>query len=212
MKIALLFSSLLIALLFVNCTNDPDPKIEETSVVLNNKNAEDSIIEIKEKESTNSIKPNRFKDAIAGLQEITYKLVSYEELTPDKNFLNERITFLNPYRKNQNKPLIEKVETSDLVTVRRAKVKSTESMGDNLYPRATIESWEFKNEKSALDSEKEVDYIKENYLWDQISKSPITYFRLKNELIFITPGGFYMLDKVDKLKDCIIYKLERETP
>ena len=85
-------------------------------------------------------------------------------------------------------------------------------MGDNLYPRATIESWEFKNEKSALDSEKEVDYIKENYLWDQISKSPITYFRLKNELIFITPGGFYMLDKVDKLKDCIIYKLERETP
>jgi len=212
MKTALLFSSLVIALLFVNCTNDPDPIIEEPSVVLNNKKAADSLIERKEKKNADSRPTNRFKDAIAGLQEITYKLVSYEELTPDKNFLNERIVFLNPSRKKQNKQLIEEIETSELVTVRRAKVKSTESIGDNLFPRATIESWEFKNEKSASDSKKEVDYIKENYPWDRISKSPITYFRLKKEIIFITPGGFYMLDKVDELKDCISDNLKLKTP
>jgi hypothetical protein len=209
--VLLLFGSLTIALLFTNCKNDLDPGNDTFPVDLENKTT-DSTIEVKEKESAESIPINRFKDAIAGLEEIPYKLVSYEELTPDKNFLNERIAFLNPYRKNQNKPLIEKIETSELARVRRAKVKSTESMGDNLYPRATIESWEFKNEQGALGSEKQVDYIKANYLWDRISKSPITYFRLRNEIIFITPGGFYMLDKVEELKDCLRDKLKLKTP
>ena len=211
MKIVLLFSSMTIALVMASCQNDADSVNDTFHVDLENKTT-DSTIAAKEKENAENIPINRFKDAITALDEIKYKLVSYEDLTPDKNFLNERIAFLNPYRKNQNKPLIEEVETSELVTVRRAKVKSTESMGDNLFPRATIESWEFKNEQGALDCEKEIDYIKENYLWDRISKSPITYFRLRNEIIFITPGGFYMLDKVNQLNDCLRDKLELKTP
>ena len=56
-----------------------------------------------------------------------------------------------------------------------------------------------------MDRAKEVaQYLKKlqtGNVWEAISKSPISFVHVENEIVLITPGGFYMLDKVKAIED-----------
>ena len=80
-------------------------------------------------------------------------------------------------------------------------------MGDDTYPRANIEAWECTNEAVAVEKLAAIDDLKKNHPWDVINKSPITYWRQGREIVFITPGGFYMLDEVPKIKQFLSEKM-----
>jgi len=157
-----------------------------------------------EKEQTpalDNIQPNNFEAVIKSVEQIDYQLKKLETLDKEANFLNQRIEKVNRYKTLQEKALIPLVNTSNLLKVRRAFIKGTKDMGNQLYTRADVESWEMKNETAAILVFQQIEKIKADRHWEDISKSPITCFRKKNEIIFITPGGFYMLDKVPILAD-----------
>ena len=151
--------------------------------------------------SSENIQPNNFETVIKSVEQIDYQLKKLETLDQEVNFLNQRIEKVNRYQTLQKKALIPLVDTSNLLKVRRAFIKGTKDMGNQLYTRADVESWEMKNETAAISVFQQIEKIKADRYWEDISKSPITCFRKKNEIIFITPGGFYMLDKVPILAD-----------
>lgn len=141
-----------------------------------------------------------FKTVVEGMTEITYALKEFEELTAKDNFLNKRISVVNSYLEHRGQDLEALLDVSKIKTVQRAKVKSSKLLGSNLYPRATLEYWECHTEQDASDLLGRIETIKERGPWDVVSKSPITYFQKDNSLVFITPGGFYMLDLVPEIE------------
>lgn len=161
----------------------------------------------KEEKTPKPTKVNNFENTVKAMTEIFYELKDYKELLPKDNFMGRRIQYLNSLNQATNKPQIDTLDITKIKTVRNAKVKSTQDMGNQLYPRAYIESWECLDEMAAMELKKAVDVIRNEYSWDEISKSPITYFRKDNELIFITPGGFYMLDKVAEIEEFLVKNL-----
>ncbi len=149
--------------------------------------------------------PSNFMEVMEGLEIKTYQLKKYsEEENFEEVFLNTAIDRVNRYRK-KDEPEISKIDTKDIIMVRKAFVKSTEDMGGNLYPRADIESWEFRTKAAADVIMKAVEGLRDGpgHTWEDISKSPISVLQADNELVFITPGGFYMLDKVGEIKTYI---------
>ncbi|MEO0506755.1 MAG: hypothetical protein AAF090_11435 [Bacteroidota bacterium] len=150
--------------------------------------------------NANLFQENTFEAVVGQMTEISYDLNKFEKLTPEDNFLNKRIPVVNRYLKHRNEALEAPLDVSKIKKVERAKVKSTVSLQSNLYPRATLEYWKCHNEKDALDLLARIEVIKERGPWDVVSKSPITYFQKDDFLVFITPGGFYMLDLVPEIE------------
>ncbi|MEO1485251.1 MAG: hypothetical protein AAFU57_05870 [Bacteroidota bacterium] len=149
---------------------------------------------------TSEIQEKTFKTVVKEMTTISYDLKEFEKLTPEDNFLNKRIPVVNRYLKHRNEALEEFLDIAKIKKVERAKVKSKEALQSNLYPRATLEYWECYSENDALDLLARIEVIKERGPWDVVSKSPITYFQKDNFLVFITPGGFYMLDLVPEIE------------
>jgi len=142
-----------------------------------------------------------FEQLMQRVHEIEYVLKEFEKLDVPQNFLNTRIKQINDLRKQSQKPLLTTVNTAHLIQVERAFIKGTVDLGNNLYERATVEYWQIDCENQAIEILKAIEKLKEEYHWEEISKSPITCFRIRNTIIFITPGGFYMLDKVSRIED-----------
>lgn len=173
---------------------DQEPQLPVTTDHPKNKTEEQS-------SSSDSIRSNQFETVINSLEPIDYQLKKFEILHKEKNFLNPRIEIVNKYKALQKKALLDLVAISGLLQVRRAFIKGTKDLGNRLYTRAEVESWEMKNEAAAISVYQQIEKIKSSHHWEDISKSPITCFRKHNEIVFITPGGFYMLDKVPILAD-----------
>ena len=152
-------------------------------------------------------KVSNFKSALEKMTAITYELKKYEEVKAGENFMNQRIASINTYRERNDREKIVPIDESGIQTIRKAFVKSTSDMGNRLYPRADIEAWEMVSVAKALEISKAIQAIKDNEGWDEISKSPITFWQQGREIIFITPGGFYMLDRVKEIKDFLIENL-----
>ncbi|MEM9824667.1 MAG: hypothetical protein AAF985_26505 [Bacteroidota bacterium] len=146
-------------------------------------------------------KTNQFEKVIRSVEQIDYELKKFAQLKGDQNFLNQQIESVNKYKSRQQRPHIPLVDTSNLLQVRHASIKGTVDLGGKLFTRAEVESWEMKDEAAAIAVEQEIKAIRKTRNWEDISKSPMTYFRKDNEIIFITPGGFYMLDKVPTIVD-----------
>lgn len=142
----------------------------------------------------------KFKTVVAQMTAISYDLKKFEELTPEDNFLNARIPVVNGYLERRGEVLEKPLNVSKIKIVQRAKVKSGNAVGSNLYPRATLEYWQCHSQKDAHDLLARIEVIKERGPWDVVSKSPITYFQKDDFLVFITPGGFYMLDLVPEIE------------
>ena len=171
-----------------NSLNDTVEQLESKSSPANNSISEDSTHK------------NKFEEVIKNVAQIDYALKEYEELDKSKDFLTARINAINKLRTRSEKELIKQVNTTNIIKVRKAFIKGTKELSKNLYERAGIESWEVKNVNEAVSIFSEIEQIQKSNNWEAISKSPITCFRVKNEIIFITPGGFYMLDKVTKIE------------
>lgn len=139
---------------------------------------------------------NQFKEVIQNVAKIDYELKEYQEINKSENFLTTRIAFLNSLREDSARTIKPEIKLSNVVQVRSAFIKGTKDLGGHTYTRANVESWEMTNEEAANFAFDQIQQIKNSRNWERISKSPITCFKTKNEIIFITPGGFYMLDKV----------------
>jgi len=208
--------TIFILLFFQNCsTNIGSNKKEEKGInqktqVIEREGLKDTlrniVIEINNEEKNNKtiLNPSsgsKFKEVMEMVNQIDYSLKKFEKLNKSKNFLNNRIKEINEYRKRRQKSLVKQVNITHLNQVQKAFIKGTIDLGNKLYERATIELWEIDSEDHAIEVFKEIEKLKEDYHWEEISKSPITCFRVKNEIVFITPGGFYMLDKVSKIEN-----------
>ncbi len=186
--------------------NEPDQAVKESPKKPVEKNepapkpVEKDLAERKEAEIGKAAK-NNFEKVIRDVEKIDYVLKKYEELEAKDNFLEDRIEAANERRTIRGKELIPQLKISKIEKIRRASIKGTKDLGNRLYERAEVESWEMKNESEAKSTFKEIDKLSQSTSWEDISKSPITCFRVRNEIIFITPGGFYMLDKVSKIKN-----------
>lgn len=143
------------------------------------------------------------------VEEIDYALKAYTEKEASENFLNARIQTLNTYRKMSNKPLIKVIDQSKIDQVFFGRIKGKEEMGKNLFPRAEIEIWACGSQSEAEALSQEIERVKKEAGWDEISKSPITYWQQDNWIVFITPGGFYMLDKVGEIEDYLRRELKK---
>jgi hypothetical protein len=151
---------------------------------------------------------SNFAEVIKRVEKINYSLKKIEQIEKKENLLTFKIDRINKFRTRINsqredgkKKLIKQVDTLNITKVQRASIKGTIELKKNLYERAVVESWEITNENEATLIFEEIEKLKRTQSWEDISKSPITCFRIRNEIIFITPGGFYMLDKVVKIKD-----------
>ncbi|MEL6974544.1 MAG: hypothetical protein AAGL29_04020 [Bacteroidota bacterium] len=151
-------------------------------------------------QDTKEFKDKTFKAVVGEMTAISYHLKKFEHLTPEDNFLNARIPVVNSYLEHRGEVLEKPIDVSKIKFVQRAKVKSDVLLGSNLYPRASLEYWECHSEKDAKDLLSRIEIIKERGPWDVVSKSPITYFQKDDFLVFITPGGFYMLDLVPEIE------------
>lgn len=150
---------------------------------------------------------NNFKKVIEQMEELRYFIKEYEEPPANDHFFIACLERLNRYLQTKDRETELPIDFSRIKQVRRAKIKSDEEMGKALYPRATIESWECYSQQDAIVLLKRMDTIKARHPWGVVSKSPITYFRKNNEIVFITPGGFYMLHPVPEIEDFIKTRL-----
>lgn len=146
-----------------------------------------------------TLPPNRFRQAVMAMKEISYQLQEYEEKPAADNMFNKKIRRLNVLFKKSGKALIDTISTEELQQVRHAFVKSSRPLSPRLYPRAHIESWEFSSQAAAQQALQQLDALKNGHAWTQISKSPISYFQKQNEIMLIVPGGFYMLKEVPQI-------------
>lgn len=142
-----------------------------------------------------------FQSVMENMHSITYELKEYKELPASNNFLNTTVRRHNKLNVSMGKAAFSLVDERKIKQVIFAKVKSIQDMGGNVFPRADIEIWTCANQTEAESLASEVEKIKEEAGWDRISKSPITYWQQGKRLVFITPGGFYMLDKVAGIEE-----------
>lgn len=166
---------------------------------------QDSILKgvIKKIDKATPLKPSNFKAALESLSTLKYQyaIKDLEEVEASRALVISSIKRLNPYKERQKKPLIPEIPTKDIKTVQKAFVKGEKEISKNTYPRAGIEEWEFKSIEGAEKVELLIDKIKKEYHWDEISKSPITYWRMDNKIYFVTPGGFFMLKESGVIQD-----------
>ena len=148
--------------------------------------------------SENQLKVNAFKAALVQMSKIGYQLKQFKELPPEKSNFNAAVRFANRLDKYDAEP----VDMSGVRLIRTAFIKGIHptKKGGNLYPRADIEMWECKDEATAKEKIVAIEALKKAIPWDVVSKSPITYWRDGHRVFFITPGGFYMLDEVPRIK------------
>jgi hypothetical protein len=139
---------------------------------------------------------SKFEAVCKNSTQINYALKKFEIIDKSDNFLTNKIDRLNKLRSRSNKKLIPTIDISEVQKIRKAFIKGTKDMGNSLYPRADLEAWELSNEAAAIRLFNAVKAIEAAAHWEAISKSPITFFKKNKEVVFITPGGFYMLDKV----------------
>ena len=187
---------IILSCLLFACQSDHHEKAKEKEV----ERMVDSIDIERSIEKESFLVSDPFKHMVDSLVMDNYRLLSFDSLELNSHFLNKRIDELNRYRKLQEKSMIPPLESRGLRSIRRAKVKGTKDLGGGLYYRANLETWAFEDKISAKKALKEVEQLKEDVPWDEISKSPITFMVIENELVFITPGGFYMLDEAERLK------------
>ncbi|MEM8506500.1 MAG: hypothetical protein AAF717_01670 [Bacteroidota bacterium] len=157
--------------------------------------------------TSQEVADNTFKKSIEQMEEIRYFIKAYKEPPVEDHFFVACLERLNRYLEVKDRETEPPIDFSGIKQVRRAKVKSDEEIGASLYPRAMIESWECYSQQDAIVLLQRIDTIRARHPWDVVSKSPITYFRKNNEIVFITPGGFYMLDRVPEIEDFLRTRL-----
>jgi len=147
-----------------------------------------------------------FKEAVDSLIEISYHLKEFDTIIGDETLLNTSIIRLKTQGTYRNIDKIDVVNVSNVEMFYSAGIERETAIG-SFIPRAYLECWECKDEQSASEILADIDYIKENFYWDVISKSPITYWQQGERLLFVVPAGFYMLDEVPVIKDFITARL-----
>lgn len=148
-------------------------------------------------------------DILNQMDSIFYSLKEYNKLKVEDNCLNHRIQYLNKRFKNTDNQNINLIDHSKLDKIFYAKIKGSKQISSRLYPRAEIEIWECGSPRKAEQLSKEIEQLKQQVAWSKISKSPITYWQQGKWIVFITPGGFYMLDEVGIIKDYLSRKMNK---
>lgn len=212
MKKALLIISLIILLTsIISCDNkgstsdETELPIVHVDSFVENQNLLPPKDYINSKVNTDSL----IRDLLYQVDSIAYLLREFNELDSKDNFLNSRIQYLNKRSKNEINQKINLINHSKIDKVFNAKIKGTQEISDKLYLRAEIEIWECESQNEAEKLSNEVEKLKVEAGWDKISKSPITYWQQDKCLVFITPGGFYMLSEVEKIEDYLRKELDK---
>lgn len=139
-----------------------------------------------------------FKNTLSRIDEIGFEMKHYQVLDIKDNFLSKEILRINHFNKIVDKPSIKEIRILDIVKVERAFIKGTKDLGNRTFERADVECWQLKSMDSTVSVIGQIQRI-ESCCWNQISKSPISYFRIDDKILFIKSGGFYMLDRVQAI-------------
>lgn len=152
-----------------------------------------------------NLQANKFKSILIQMGSINYQLKNFKELPPEQTNMNGYIRLANKGGK-YNAALID---MSGVRIIRRAFIKGIKPTkpGGDTYNRADIEAWECTDEQTAKGKIEAFDALKKEIPWDVVSKSPITYWRDGSQVLFIVPGGFYMLDEVPKIQKFLEEKM-----
>lgn len=153
--------------------------------------------------TTKQYPPSRFTQAIKNLANspYKYKILTLEEVPKKKTLLNSRMAFINRIRTKRKEPIVDTLTMNGIVTMRQARIRGTVSMGEQTFPRAEVEEWEFRSEACVAEALGTITRIRHLIPWDRVSKSPMDYWQIRNKLYFLVPGGFYMLEEAAALQE-----------